>query len=84
MSFFLTDDVRKFVDDRTGVFDNPKTVIVFVECAFLMEISNLVEDVLIDRRSKSTEWFSATGARSYYESRSRWSIVHLWEPIHER
>jgi len=72
----------KLIDKWLRVINYPKTIVVFVKFAFLMEILNLVENKSECIRYDITKRLGATFGRRHNESSSRWSVVHFRHPIH--
>ena len=50
LSFLILVQFQKLFDDRGRVLDWPKAIVVAVKLAFCMEVTNLVEDMFINRR----------------------------------
>ena len=59
--FLLVYPIELFNDGRR-ILDDPETIVVLIKIAFLMEISNLIENMLENRRCYFTKWFSTARA----------------------
>ena len=59
------------------IFNDPKSIIVLIKSTFTMEVTDLVEDVLIDGRRYFAKRLRTAGTRGYDKSAQWWRIVHL-------